>query len=570
MTLLATMLTTTAQPLFRGSVSGTVVDCFGKPLKDVKVEVYSGSLLVKVVVTQDSGMFYIELDSGTYSVVISKEGFETITKNIRVTARTALDLGTIELGSALKVSMFPSQLRLNIGQKIQVPIVVKNVGEIDLTCNISINVGELMARVLFSGLEVNSFLIASKETKNLVLEIGPCYKTGLYSVNLTFIPSSGYLVNKTLNVEVYESQIKFLTCDFPAKVFMSGENMSFDVVITNPFDVDVYATFNINYPEGWVVFLSSASGERVKGLSIKAKSSTKLKVHCRAPSGISGGVYEVELIGMLYNLEYNLNITNSLVLKAYIERGHPLLSVNVETPVLDVYSGSQARFELSISNLGTGDAIVDLRVENLPSGFWYNVQDLKGNVISSIYLSPSATKKVILVVRAPYGEEPHIIEFNFVARAREGNEVRVSLGLNILGKYEMSYKTELSSMEMEIGGTSVYQLTMENTGANELTNVKLVIVHLPQGFNVSVSPSVVESLKPGETCTFTITVSSSSDLNAGDYYMTVKVVSDQVETDTRQIRISLYQRSEIVYIALIVLVIAIIVVSFIYHRYGRR
>jgi len=562
--------TIVGQPLFRGSISGTVVDYFGRPLKDVEIEVYSGNLLVKLVMTQDSGMFYIELDPGTYSVTISKEGFETITKSIRITARTAIDLGTIKLGSALKVSMFPSQLRLNVGQKIQVPIVVKNAGELDLTCNINISSEGLATKVLFSGLEVNSFLIASKETKNLVLEIGPCYKTGLYSLNIMFIPSHGYLVNKTLDVEVYESQVKFLTCDFPAKVFMLGENMSFDVMITNPFDIDAIVSFNISYPEGWVVFLSSALGERIKGLSIKARGSTKLKICCRAPSRVSGGVYEVKLVGTLYNSEYQLNVTNELTLKVYIEKGNPLLSVSVETPVLDVYSGSQARFELSISNLGTGDAIVDLRVENLPSGFWYNIQDLKGNVISSIYLSPSATKKVILIVRSPYGEEPHIIEFNFVARARSGSEVRVSLGLNILGRYEMSYKTELSSMEMEIGGTSVYQLTIENTGANELTNVKLVIVHLPQGFNASISPDVVESLKPKETCTFTITVSSSGDLNAGDYYMTVKVVSDQVETDTRQIRISLYQRSEIVYIALIVLVIAIIVVSFVYHKYGRR
>jgi len=547
-----------------------VVDCFGTPLKDAKVEVYASNLLVKLVLTQDSGMFYMELDPGMYTVVISKEGFETVTKNVRVMARSALDLGTIVLGTALKVSMFPSRLRLGIGQKIQVPIVVENVGEVDLKCNISISSGELTAKVLFSGLEIDSFSLTSKETKNLVLEIGPCYRVGIYLVNLTFIPSSGYLVNKTLKVEVYESQVKFLTCDFPAKVFMTSEDISFDITITNPFDVDAYVDFDIVYPRDWVVFLSSVSGERIKGLAIKARGSVKLKVCCRAPSGVSGGVYEIKLIGTLYNLEYYLNVTNSLALKVYIEKGHPLLSISVETPVLDVYSGLQARFELSISNLGTGDAIVDLRVENLPSGFWYNIQDLKGNVISSIYLSPSVTKKVILIVRAPYGEEPHIIEFNFVAKAREGNEVRIPLGLNILGKYELSYKTELSSMEMEIGGTSVYQLTMENTGANELTNVKLVIVHLPQGFNVSVSPNVVESLRPGETCTFTITVSSSSDLNAGDYYMTVKVVSDQVETDTRQIRISLYQRSEIVYIALIVLVVAIIVVSFVYHKYGRR
>ena len=559
-----------SQPKLTGSVSGTVTDPLGRPLAEAKVEVYSGNLLVKSITTFYNGMFYIELNPGTYQIKISKEGFVTKTLTIMIRGFSHVDLGKIELENALRVSMFPSYIRIPMGEGKQIPFTVYNNGDVDLSCDIIIISKEINAKVLFSSLEINSFMILSKESKNLILQLEPHYKTGMYFVNLTITPSHGLSINRTIKIEVYNPISKFLLCVLPAKIYMSGETATYDITISNPFNIDVFVEFNIKYPKEWTAYVSTTGGERIKSLLLKAREVRTLKIICKIPSETKSGNYDIVLNVTLSNPGYELNINDSIKVRVIIEEGKPLLNIKVENPVLDVYSGSTAKFELSISNLGTGDAIVDLKVEGLPKGYSYSVQDTKGNVISSIYLAPMSTKKIILVIKVPYGEQPSIKEFNFLAKIRGGSLLRTSLGLNILGRYEISYKTEIFSLEMPIGGTSIYKLTIENSGANEVTSVRVVMLHVPSGFNVSISPVTLESLKPGESYTFTITISSSSDLNAGDYYLTFKVVSSQVETDVRQLRVTLYQRTEMIYIAIALLFIVIIIITFIYRKYGRR
>jgi len=557
------------QPRFRGSVSGIVVDPQGNPVEGAVIEVYSGGLLVKMIRTLSSGIFYAELEPGTYSVKIVKEGFATYTRTVKVSPGSSVDLGLVALENAIALSAFPSYLRVGMGEEVEIPLSVENRGEVEISCDATVS-SEVPTKLVYSGVEVRSFALRGGEKRSLTLVIGPCYEPGEYAVNLTLTPSCGYPVSKSMTVSVYKPEVEFLLCDFPAKVFLPGDDIKFNVRVVNPFGTDVYVELNLSLPRDWEASILTSSGERVRGLILEARKSASLRVWCRPPPDVKGGSYEIVLSGEMRGLGNEFNVSDSLTLVAYVESGRPLVSASAETPVIDAYSGSQAKFRISLSNVGTGDAIVDLRVEGLPEGYSWRIQDAEGNVISSIYLPVGGTKKVFLVVRVPYGEEPVMRQFSFIARTRGGHEVRLQLGLNVLGKYEISYKTEVFSTEMPIGGTAVYQLVVENSGANELTNVRLVVTHVPEGFNVSVSPSCVESLRPGETVTFTITLGCSSDINAGDYYLTVKVVSDQVESEVRQLRVSLYQRSEVVYVALAVLMVALMVVSIAYRKYGRR
>jgi hypothetical protein len=78
---MAVCLTASAQT-FRGTILGTVIDQSGGAIPDAKVTATNQATgLTRATTTQDAGTFTIpELPIGTYTVTVSKEGFETITQ----------------------------------------------------------------------------------------------------------------------------------------------------------------------------------------------------------------------------------------------------------------------------------------------------------------------------------------------------------------------------------------------------------------------------------------------------------------------------------------------------------
>ncbi len=561
------------QPLkLPGYIRGEVVNTLGEPLGGTRIEFYSGNILVKVVTVPANGVFTTEIKSGTYLVKFIKEGYVTKTIYIAVEPTKELNLGTIVLDNALKVSILPTSITLKPHQTIQLPLIVKNEGDVELSCivNISTSSEDLDAKLIFSGTVIGSFRISARETKTFNLQITAPYKAGSYEINFSIVPSYGLPYNASIKVKVEKENVQFVKVDFPSKIYTAGSTAVFNILVSNPLDISAIATFEIISPKDWRVTLESTKGERISSVMLSPKEQVLLKIVCKIPEKIESGDYNITVRIKLYSLVTDVKIENEIPLTVIIEEIKPEVEVRVENPVVNAYSGSTATFEITLLNVGAVDVIIDLNVAGLPEGYSYRFKDQKGNVISSVYLGKGSSKKVYLQIIVPYGEKPHLVCFNFTATIKGLKEIREPLGVNVLGKYELDYETEIFSLEMPIGSTSPFQVVVKNTGANELTNVKLVLLKVPSGFNVTVNPPYYEVLKPGETCTFTLTITSSSDLSAGDYYITIKVVSNEAETLVREIRVSLYQRTEIVYIAFAVLVIVLIVITFIYHKYGRR
>jgi len=60
------------------------------PIANAKVEIYKDSTLITTGYTDSEGRFKYSLDVGTYTIVISKTGYQTITKVETVGTRTQL------------------------------------------------------------------------------------------------------------------------------------------------------------------------------------------------------------------------------------------------------------------------------------------------------------------------------------------------------------------------------------------------------------------------------------------------------------------------------------------------
>src|SRR5690554_6354948 len=84
-----------AQAQMSGTIYGNVVDAdgFGINTADIHIE---GTLYS--VYTKDDGYFELEVESGTYEVVISALGYDEVTENITINSGERIELSVALLG----------------------------------------------------------------------------------------------------------------------------------------------------------------------------------------------------------------------------------------------------------------------------------------------------------------------------------------------------------------------------------------------------------------------------------------------------------------------------------------
>jgi len=59
-------------------------------------------------------------------------------------------------------------------------------------------------------------------------------------------------------------------------------------------------------------------------------------------------------------------------------------------------------------------------------------------------------------------------------------------------------------------------------------------------------------------------------VSAGDYFITVKAVSDQVSSTARDVRVSVTKPTEWGYIGFGIVLVALVLVVIVFRRFGRR
>ncbi|MGQ9479027.1 MAG: COG1470 family protein [Thermoproteota archaeon] len=113
-----------------------------------------------------------------------------------------------------------------------------------------------------------------------------------------------------------------------------------------------------------------------------------------------------------------------------------------------------------------------------------------------------------------------------------------------------------------------FLVEVKNNGYSILTNIRPVITGVPDKFKVEYMPEVISICKPQEKARFMLKITSDADLNAGDYYVDLRVKSDQYSLTPVSIRVFVKQKVEALIIG--VLIAAILLNLLFLIKYGRR
>jgi uncharacterized membrane protein len=414
------------------------------------------------------------------------------------------------------------------------------------------------------GLEVNDILLEASESISLNLRIEvPFYtKSGNYSV---LIKAKSNILDYAYSIKVFvpEKKLKMLYTKIQFIECIPGEEKTFEVFLTNLFNEEKNIELSLDIPNGWIAEFKDSKGLEIKSITLNAKEEIQLSLIVDIPDDIKEGNYPIILKATSGTYEESLKIDFKIF------KGYPDTRITIETPFIDVYAGSSGSITFSLENRGKIEDLVKLKINDLPSGFNYAIYDEKNNIVSSVLLKPNEVKKLTIKIDIPPKIEPSIVKANlFIGTINK--ESNYTISLNIIGKYEITYVTENFYTETFAGDFASFILDIKNTGYSTLTNVAVEVVNMPSSFNVTINPSLISILQPLETKSFNILIDIPPETNAGDYYVTIKIVSNQVESMQRLIHVVVKQRTESIYIGIAIILLALIGLFFLYRKYGRR
>ncbi|MEM4853152.1 MAG: NEW3 domain-containing protein [Thermofilum sp.] len=571
---LASALTSLSQPSTsaeaQGSVGvmGYVVSRDGKPVAGVEVIVYdSNNVVVASTSTSADGFFTVPLMPGTYTLKLSKQGYveKSIAFTVSKTTYYTANLGTIVLDYALSVSLPITALQLSALGTATVPVTVSNKGPatenltIELSGNCSLDVK------LYSGsAPVNSLSLGPGETVSLTLKVkAPYMQPAVCSIFAMFSGSTTQVRN--LLVSVVQQPLGLLSSQLEALKAAPGSVLQIPLKISNPLSDPVRAALEISTPPGWGAVVKDATGTIIAQLRLDSGAFTQATLMLSVPREASPGTYPITLtlrgVDPYFIEKLTINVT--------VASSTPALRLTTPTPFVNTYAGKTAQYQLSLSNLGDSDCVASVAVSGLPQGYTWALKDAQGNVVSQVYLPAGGSLNLYLAVSVPPLAEPGAVSFQVsVTAGSTGDSLGLSLG--ILGSYKLSYVTQNFYVEMLPGSTSTFQVTVRNDGYSSLTNVKLSVASTPSGFTASVNPQNVLLLKPGNTTTFTVSVTADPTVDAGDYYISLVLSADQVDAQSRDLHVFVKPPSTPAYYAVLAAALLLAGVVLAFRKFGRR
>ncbi|MGB9759494.1 MAG: NEW3 domain-containing protein [Thermoproteota archaeon] len=560
----------TSSPLI--NVYGIVVDSNNNPIWGVSVSIYDsyGSLVTQTQ-TSSAGNFIVTLNPGTYRVQLDKVGYEYKSITFNVPSTGPVYLGTITLGYSLSLSVALTYLKVNCLSEVNIPITITEKGSRNELVNLSVNAPKGWSAGVYLGqTEIGGLNLAPNQVQNLNLNLQiPYNASGLY--NVTIVASGWTIQNETISVYVNNVDPQLLTSTYSIIKAMPDSTANFDLTISNKLSERFFGIISIELPNGWIGSITNnADGNNLYGISLDPGSFIKATATLQVPGNIASGDYVVAV-----KLEgTDPYFISKLQLHVVIAQGAPVVKLHTDTPYLDAYAGQAVSFPVDVKNVGDANGIVSINLKGLPPGYSWMAKDPSGNVLSKLYLKAGEDKNLRIVVSIPPLAEPSVLSFALEANSSSSYD-NISLSLGILGSYSINYVTQSFYVESTAGATTTFQVQVQNTGYSSLTNVKINLANIPSSFDVQVDPNLVLLLKPQDTATFTITITTTADVSAGDYYITLGLTADQLTADqtsslVRALHVYLKQSSVVVYVGVGIVLVVLVALFIVYRRYGRR
>ncbi len=550
------------------SIYGRIVDEDGDELVDVKIEVYSSeSILLMIEYSDSDGDFsvYLQVNSA-YTLHFSKSGYTDTTKSVYL-GDEDVDLGDVMLQNTLSLSSRVLSLVASPGDKLLLPFTLSNIGEEEEKVTFVISEPEAWStRILDQTTEVKKVSLSAGSTIDLQLEVMIHIETESATLSLT--ADGTHSKNRMkFKITVELSSEPIISCQIPGKAISPGETIRFRINVKNTYGIDLpFRVTADSFPNDWTVSVESVEGESVTDLALDSGESVDLIIEVTPPSNASLREYEIMVKAESSNVTALLPLSITLT---EAEDEEEEIRIAASFREVTVEAGNVVNFPITIINSGEDDKILFLSVVESPQD--WKVAFMSETIeVSGLYLASSESENLVIEVTPP--STVNIGSYTILVRVESGDGViytRLELVTTISGSYDLSLATSTLLTSATVGGSTTFTATLSNTGQTTITGLR-PSVDVPDEWEASVSPTQVESIKSRESYTFTIVVNTPADTVAGDYLLTVKGLSDQIESDEVQVRVETTASTSWGLVGIGIAAVAIMAMIIVFKSFRRR
>ena len=559
------------------TVSGRVVDEYGQGMENVEIKVYAFDETYKVEVyinsgsTLSDGSFAIGLTVGKdYTLHFSKEGYTKVTKSvsIKMYGTGAVLLGDVVLVKALRLSSSVSSRVASPGDKLTLSFTANNVGEKPEMVEFFVTKPEgWSTRILDQMGEVTKVYLLSGASISLQLEVTiPLPSAGKNSLSLTAVGKTNSTLDFMIEIQPLSKSVIF--CQFPGKSAAPGDAVRFQIRLKNPLGSETSFKISLDsIPPNWTTAVKSATGEYVTRATLGSNEFVDLVVEVESPGTARIGE-EYELLVKVES--YDGNIVGSLPLSISLNKveEETKIIVNVKFPDVTVGAGKIVQYPITIVNSGDANRSLLLSVE--PPVDWKVVFKSGVLEVSSLFLEAGRSENLVIEVTPP----STVNQGNYTIPVQVKSETgaiyaETSLKARIVGSYALRLEPSTLLTSVTTGSSVTFTAKITNTGYTSVTSVSLGI-NVPSGWDSSITPIRVESLKPQESYTFSAIVNTPGDTVAGDYLITLTGLSDQIKSDSVQVRVTATTSTSWGLIGVGVAAVMVIALLFVFMKFRRR
>lgn len=575
-TLLLVMLNLMALTSFQvgatedGNIHGTVVDSDGSPIYRVRVRAYdSKGGIAAAVYTSTSGYFRMAL-GGTYTLVFEKTGYVTQEKTVKVELAPTddPDLDDVKMGNIIMedtISLTSSVIKriTSPGITLRLLFTVTNNGDNAENVVFSTSAPQgWETKVLDSIGQIESVLL-NKGSQSLYLEIRvPASATGTGSITLTAAGTSAaslvFEVTPMRNTDEVQLHSTYLSISEE-----QGKTIELPLTVSNAGEVDKTVSLEAEAPSGWTATFKTSTNMVVRSLYLNPGDSISMKIVLKPADGTPIGDYEV----LVKALDQS-GVLDTLALGVSLLEATGELEVISTFTDVTVTAGSSINFPIAVWNTGEKDALCLLTVPVAPEN-WKTVF-ISGDIeVSSLLIAAGESTTVKLKVTPPNSVETGVYVLVASVASDDGVETTLPFNINVAGSYQLGLELSTLYKTVTIGQTLSFTAKVTNEGQSPVTTVYLEAA-LPSDWEATITPAQVSSLAPRGSTTFTVEVTTPADTVAGDYLLTVKAYSDQLDSDEIDLRVTTQASNTWGYIGFGLVAVAIVGVYFGFKRFKRR
>jgi uncharacterized membrane protein len=553
-----------------GSVSGKFVDEKTLGLSGVTVDVLASGVSIANAQSNSDGTFTLNVPApGSYVLQFSKAGFVQSTRPLSLTASNPSSaLGNVELTRTLWLTSTIISINVNPGDRLVLPFMASNMGtDLEPVTFASSAPSGWKAKVLDSGgFKIESISLSPSAGSSFQLEvIVPLGTNGIFNVGVSATGNITTTLNFT--VKVGPPTDSLLSCSYPGKSSTPGDSLKFQMKLKNPFSAAV--RFNVSVldlPPNWTAMVKSAAGDFVNEILLGPNEVAELVVEAKSPSfGATGVLYpfkvRAEALGQ--------NLAETLPLTAMLTELANEITMQARLPEIAVEAGRLVDYNIVVSNLGADDRNLVLTTSPPPN--WKVLFKLGAVEITRLYLYGGNTSDLLVQVIPPNNVALGTYITPVKVKSESGTLLaEVNLTTTVRGSYGLEVTPSVFSLNANSGESATFQATVTNTGYSPITNLSVNVTCQEDNWVLNVNPIVIDRLEAHQSRTVDVTVKTSETTVTGDYIITVRSKSDQLNADGGTVRLIVSASTAWGLYGVGIAVVFIVILILVFRKFRRR